>query len=82
MSTGDDDLKRLGQILREARDASGLSLRDVGERLDTDHAYVSRVERGLKKPSKEYSASRPYGQSESWDVVTCDQTAHFLDGFG
>ena len=40
--------------LREAREKSGLSQRALGEAVGFDQAYVSRVERGVQRPSFGY----------------------------
>ena len=38
---------RLGHELREARQSSGLSLRDLGQAVSISHSQASRIERGL-----------------------------------
>jgi transcriptional regulator with XRE-family HTH domain len=38
---------RLGRELREARESSGLSLRDLGQAVSISHSQASRIERGL-----------------------------------
>jgi transcriptional regulator with XRE-family HTH domain len=44
----------LGYLLRNLRDERGLSLREVGQLADIDHAYISRLETGAKEaPSNE-----------------------------
>lgn len=48
------DATALGVLLRHLREQSGLSLRELGERADLDHAYIYRLEKGEKgAPSEE-----------------------------
>ncbi len=42
---------RLGQAIRDAREAQGLSLRELARRVDVSPSFVSQVERGLANPS-------------------------------
>ncbi len=45
---------RLHDVLRKAREASGLSLMQLSERSYIDDAYISRLERGLQaNPSRD-----------------------------
>lgn len=46
-------MKALGQLLREARDAKGLLLREVGAAINADTAMISKFERGERKPTRE-----------------------------
>lgn len=43
----------LGHWLRGLREARGLSLRDVAQRAEVDHAYVHRLETGAKEAPSE-----------------------------
>ena len=44
----------MGFLLRRLRDRRGLSLREVAQLADVDHAYVHRLETGVKEsPSKD-----------------------------
>jgi transcriptional regulator with XRE-family HTH domain len=42
---------RLGQAIRAAREAQGLSLRELARRVEVSPSFVSQVERGLANPS-------------------------------
>lgn len=43
--------RRLGRRLRERREQSGLSLREVGDRVGLSHGHVAKLERGeLRRP--------------------------------
>lgn len=44
---------RLGQVIREARIAAGLSQRALAQRAGSTQAAISRYERGLASPSVE-----------------------------
>jgi len=44
-------LAALGAVLRDRRQAAGLSLRELAERADVSNAYLSQLERGLHEPS-------------------------------
>lgn len=59
--------QRLGEELAAARDAAGLSVRDVGERLDWHHSKVSRVERAEVKTTSAdvISLAKLYGLPDS-----------------
>jgi transcriptional regulator with XRE-family HTH domain len=45
--------RELSQLLRDLREGQGTSLRAAAKDLRVDPAYLSRVERGQKAPSKE-----------------------------
>lgn len=49
-------LKTLGQILKEAREAKGLLLRQVAASINADTAMISKFEKGERKPSREQIA--------------------------
>lgn len=49
-------LKTFGELVRELREQKGLLLRQVAAALEVDTAFVSKVERGEKKASKEQVA--------------------------
>lgn len=42
----DEFQKKLGQKLRELREAKGLSLREVDAALPIDHSHIGKIERG------------------------------------
>lgn len=44
---------QVGQLVREARERSGLSQRSVARRAGTTQAAISRIERGLEQPTVE-----------------------------
>lgn len=45
-----DVLLRIVEILREARQQQGLTLRDLTEKMGINYAHLSRSERGLTQP--------------------------------
>ncbi|MRX70881.1 helix-turn-helix domain-containing protein [Bacillus lacus] len=46
-------LSYLGRRLKELRQGSGLSLRELGERINMNYSHLSRLENGQKIPSLE-----------------------------
>ena len=46
-------MNRAGEIIRAARRRSGLSQRELARRAGTSQAAISRIERGLEKPTLE-----------------------------
>ncbi len=44
-------MKRFGEKLRTLRQRQGLSLRQLGDSLDVDHAFIARMEQGRKTPN-------------------------------
>jgi len=47
------DGKPGGQIIRELRVSKGLSLKEVASKANVNYVFLSRLERGLEKPSEE-----------------------------
>lgn len=47
------DLKTLGELLKEAREAKGLLLRQVAAAIGADTAMISKFEKGERRPSRE-----------------------------
>lgn len=45
-------MKNFGQTVRDLREARGLLLREVAAKLDIDPSFLSRVEHGIKHPSR------------------------------
>ena len=45
-------MKTGGEIIRNLRLENGLSLKDLGEQVDVNYVYLSRLERGLEIPSE------------------------------
>lgn len=45
----DPEAVRIGATIRSLRDAYGMSLVELGRRVDRTHGYLSKVERGIKK---------------------------------
>jgi len=50
-STHDVPLEALGRVLRRAREASGIGVREMAGRLGCSPSHVSQVERGVTSPS-------------------------------
>ena len=48
-----DESRPIGAVIREARLRSGLSQRAVARRAGTSQAAISRIERGLERPTFE-----------------------------
>ena len=49
-----DELALMGQALRSAREAAGMSTTDVATRLGVDASTISKLERGVWNPSAGY----------------------------
>ena len=47
------DVRQLGDYIREQRDASDISLRQLAKLAGVSNPYLSQIERGLRKPSAE-----------------------------
>jgi len=47
------DVRHLGEFIREQRDASDISLRQLAKLAGVSNPYLSQIERGLRKPSAE-----------------------------
>ena len=50
------DLKTLGELLKEAREAKSLLLRQVAAAINADTAMISKFEKGERRPSREQIA--------------------------
>jgi transcriptional regulator with XRE-family HTH domain len=50
-STHDIPLEALGRVLRRAREASGIGVREMAGRLGCSPSHISQVERGVTSPS-------------------------------
>jgi transcriptional regulator with XRE-family HTH domain len=50
------DASKLGEYIREQRNAAQISLRQLAKAADISNPYLSQVERGLRKPSAEILA--------------------------
>jgi transcriptional regulator with XRE-family HTH domain len=50
------DAAKLGEYIREQRNAAQISLRQLAKAADVSNPYLSQVERGLRKPSAEILA--------------------------
>ncbi|MCW2616394.1 MAG: family transcriptional regulator [Frankiales bacterium] len=48
-----DDVRHLGDYIREQRGASDISLRQLAKLAGVSNPYLSQIERGLRKPSAE-----------------------------
>jgi transcriptional regulator with XRE-family HTH domain len=48
-----NDVRHLGDYIREQRDASDISLRQLAKLAGVSNPYLSQIERGLRKPSAE-----------------------------
>jgi transcriptional regulator with XRE-family HTH domain len=47
------DAAKLGEYIREQRNAAQISLRQLAKAADVSNPYLSQVERGLRRPSAE-----------------------------
>ena len=45
-------MKNFGQTLRDLREARGLLLREVADKINIDATFLSRVEHGVKHPTR------------------------------
>ena len=50
------DATKLGEYIREQRNAAQISLRQLAKAADVSNPYLSQVERGLRRPSAEILA--------------------------
>jgi transcriptional regulator with XRE-family HTH domain len=50
------DAAKLGEYIREQRNAAQISLRQLAKAADVSNPYLSQVERGLRRPSAEILA--------------------------
>jgi transcriptional regulator with XRE-family HTH domain len=50
------DASKLGEYIREQRNAAQISLRQLAKAADVSNPYLSQVERGLRRPSAEILA--------------------------
>jgi transcriptional regulator with XRE-family HTH domain len=46
-------MKTFGETIREARESKGLLLREVAAALKVDLSFLSRIEKGTKRPTRE-----------------------------
>ena len=46
-------LKKLGELLKETREAKGLLMRQVAAAINADTAMISKFEKGERKPSRD-----------------------------
>lgn len=46
-------MKTIGEIIREERESKGLLLREVAASLEVDPSFLSKIERGDKRPTRE-----------------------------
>ena len=46
-------MEKFGEKLRTLRNRQGLSLRELGNRLDVSHTFVAQMEKGNKMPNVE-----------------------------
>lgn len=46
-------MEKFGEKLRTLRNRQGLSLRELGKRLDVSHTFVAQIEKGKKTPNVE-----------------------------
>ncbi len=44
----------IGKMLAEIRENKGISQRELARRMDIDHAYISRIEKGVINPNIKY----------------------------
>ena len=64
------NLKTIGTILRELREAKGLLLREVGAKLSLDPTILSKIERDERMPTKEQvKALADFYKDQKNDVI-------------
>lgn len=54
MSSKNNQMETVGQIIRTKRETLGLLLRQVSAYVDVDPAILSKIERNERKPNKEF----------------------------
>lgn len=47
-------MKTIGEVIRELRTSKGLLIREVAAALEVDPSFLSRIERGDKRPTREH----------------------------
>jgi HTH-type transcriptional regulator, competence development regulator len=76
-------LNLLGQLLRERREDKGLLLRQVAAFLEVDTAFISKLERGEKRASREQVTKlADFLEAEQDKLLTlwlCDKVFYALD---
>lgn len=65
-------MKTLGELLKEAREAKGLLLRQVAAAINADTSMISKFEKGERKPSREQISelSKILGKDEK-ELLVC-----------
>jgi transcriptional regulator with XRE-family HTH domain len=48
-----EDKKHGGQIIRDLRIAKGMSIKELADAVNKNYVFLSRMERGMEKPSEE-----------------------------
>jgi transcriptional regulator with XRE-family HTH domain len=69
MSGADDPREPLGEFLRQQRQLAELTLNQFAGMVGISNAYLSQIERGLRKPSQDVLASIANGLHLSADAV-------------
>ena|SRR5947208_6400900 len=65
------ELSELGSVLRERREAIGISKAEIARRVEVSESYVGMVERGKRRPSK--PVLEPWAATLGWDEVYTQQ---------
>lgn len=60
----------LGEYLRKLRNEKKLTTRDLGENIDYSYSYIASVEKGRRKPSKDFLEKYIYAISKNNEELT------------
>jgi transcriptional regulator with XRE-family HTH domain len=66
-------MEKFGEKLRTLRNRQGLSLRELGNRLDVSHTFVAQMEKGKKIPNVEMILKISRIFNVSTDVLIKDE---------
>ena len=77
-------MKSFGDLIRSAREAEGLFLRQVAAQLEIDQAIISKFERNERKPTKEqvmkFAGFYKLDQDEVMVAWLSDKLVYDLEG--
>ncbi|MGN0393956.1 MAG: helix-turn-helix domain-containing protein [Coprococcus sp.] len=76
------DYGKMGKRIRNARKSKGWTQAYLGELLDSDGKYISRIERGKSKPSLEFVVKIANILEKSTDYLLQDSIDYIYKGEG